>query len=81
MNKITLALVFALALSVPAFPKGSKGKSTSKTEHVKGYTKKNGTVVAPHDRTSPNGTETDNWSTKGNVNPETGKKGTKTPKK
>src|SRR3954466_12654226 len=45
--------------------------------HVKGYTKKDGTYVAPHDRTAPNSTKNDNWSTKGNVNPETGKAGTK----
>jgi hypothetical protein len=30
---------------------------------------------------SPNGTETDNYSTKGNVNPVIGKEGTKDPKK
>lgn len=45
--------------------------------HVKGYTKKNGTYVAPHYRSSPNKTTRDNWSTKGNVNPYTGKKGSK----
>lgn len=45
--------------------------------HVKGYTKKDGTYVTPHYRSSPNGTKSDNWSTKGNVNPYTGKAGTK----
>lgn len=49
--------------------------------HVKGYTKKNGTYVAPHVRSSPNGTKSDNYSTKGNVNPYTGKKGTQDPVK
>ena len=34
--------------------------------------------MAPHVRSSPNGTASDNWSTKGNVNPYTGKVGTKT---
>jgi len=48
-----------------------------KTVHVKGHTKKDGTYVAPHVRTSPNGTKNDNYSTKGNVNPYTGKEGTK----
>lgn len=46
--------------------------------YVKGYTKKNGTYVAPHYRSSPNHTVRDNWSTKGNRNPYTGKLGTKT---
>lgn len=45
---------------------------------VKGYTTKKGTYVAPHYRTSPNRTIKDNWSTKGNFNPYTGKKGYKT---
>jgi len=46
--------------------------------YVRGYTKKNGTYVAPHYRSSPNHTVRDNWSTKGNRNPYTGKLGTKT---
>jgi hypothetical protein len=48
---------------------------------VRGYTKRDGTRVESHRRTSPNKTERDNWSTKGNTNPDTGKKGTKTPRK
>lgn len=42
---------------------------------VKGYYKNNGTYVQPHYRSDPNGTIFDNWSTKGNVNPYTGKAG------
>jgi hypothetical protein len=44
--------------------------------HVSGYTKKDGTYVAPHQRTAPNSTKADNYSTQGNVNPYTGKEGT-----
>src|SRR5688572_31518172 len=44
---------------------------------VRGYTRKDGTYVAPHYRTAPNSTKADNWSTKGNINPYTGKEGTK----
>lgn len=44
---------------------------------VKGYYRKDGTYVAPHYRSSPNGTKADNYSTKGNVNPYTNKEGTK----
>ena len=47
--------------------------------HVKGYYKKNGTYVEPHYRSSPNSTSKDNYSTKGNVNPYTGKEGTPNP--
>jgi outer membrane protein assembly factor BamE (lipoprotein component of BamABCDE complex) len=49
----------------------------AKDVHVNGYTKKDGTYVAPYTRTSPNHTKSDNYSTKGNVNPYTGKEGTK----
>ena len=45
------------------------------TTRVHGYTKKDGTYVAAHSRTSPNGTQRDNWSSKGNINPNTGKEG------
>lgn len=48
---------------------------------VKKHTTKKGTVVAAHQRTAPNKTQKDNWSTKGNTNPATGKKGTLTPNK
>ena len=44
---------------------------------VRGYTRKDGTYVAPYHRTAPNGTKNDNYSTKGNVNPYTGQAGTK----
>ena len=47
--------------------------------HVKGYYRSNGTYVQPHYRSSPNGTTLDNYSTKGNVNPYTGKEGTVNP--
>ncbi len=45
--------------------------------YVSGYTTSYGTYVAPHYRSDANGTKSDNWSTRGNVNPYTGKAGTK----
>jgi hypothetical protein len=49
---------------------------------VKGYFKPStGIYVLPHSRTSPNRSKLDNWSTKGNINPSTGKKGTVNPYK
>jgi len=44
---------------------------------VHAHITKSGHYVAPHMRTAPNHTRMDNFSTKGNVNPYTGKKGTK----
>lgn len=43
---------------------------------VDGYIKQNGTVVNDYYRTKPNSIKSDNYSTKGNRNPYTGKKGT-----
>lgn len=47
--------------------------------HVNGYYRSNGTYVQPHYRSDSNDTKLDNWSTQGNVNPYTGKQGTKDP--
>ena len=49
----------------------------AKTIRTKSYVRKNGTYVNSANKTSPNKTKIDNYSTKGNVNPYTGKEGTK----
>ena len=68
------ALFVALATVVAA--------STYAGSHpIKPYIKKDGTYVAPSRATNPNATKADNYSTKGNVNPYTGKPGTKNPEK
>lgn len=87
MNK--LILVLALAVGVVAGPadarkprKASSSSSTSSSEvQVRGHVRKDGVYVPPHTRTKANSTETDNWSSQPNVNPHTGKKGTKKPKR
>ena len=55
---------------------GSRSSSGG-TVHVRGYYRKDGTYVAPHERSAPDGDFDNNWSTKGNVNPYTGKEGTR----
>lgn len=47
--------------------------------HVNGYERRNGTYVQPYERTSPNDTRVDNYSTKGNFDPYTGNAGTRDP--
>jgi len=47
--------------------------------YVHGYTRSNGTYVAPYHRTSPDSTINNNYSTYPNVNPYTGKQGTVAP--
>jgi hypothetical protein len=57
---------------------GISGTGSSSSSHpVRGYTTKRGTKVAPHRQTDPDHTQLNNYSTKGNVNPSTGKTGTK----
>ncbi|MBI2355893.1 MAG: hypothetical protein HYV13_01635 [Candidatus Doudnabacteria bacterium] len=70
-SKLLIALVLLGSLAFA-------GVAEAKVK-VKGYTTKNGTYVQPHVRTSPNKSKLDNYSTKGNINPYTGKKGTVDP--
>ncbi|BAU37858.1 hypothetical protein APT_00776 [Acetobacter pasteurianus NBRC 101655] len=49
------------------------------SHYVHGYFRKNGTYVSPHYQTNPDGNPYNNWSTRGNINPYTGKLGTKAP--
>lgn len=72
-----LALILVAASLAPVAV--AQRRSSGGPVHVRGYTRKDGTYVAPHYRSAPNGTSSDNWSTKGNVNPYTGEAGTKAP--
>gem|GEM_PF-1185867 len=51
--------------------------SKTKSEHVRGYTTKTGKPVVGHDRSTPDKSFNNNWTTKGNQNPKTGKNGTR----
>lgn len=76
--KNTILLIAACALSMGAFAKGgSHGQGSGGSHSVRGHTTKNGTYVKPTRATNPNHTKRDNYSQKGNVNPYTGKQGTK----
>jgi len=54
--------------------------SNSSTHSSSGYTRSNGTYVAPYVATNPNGTQRDNFGTSGNINPYTGQTGHRTPR-
>lgn len=49
----------------------------SADQWVNGYTRQNGTYVAPYVRSNPNSTTFDNYSTRGNTNPYTGERGSR----
>lgn len=70
----TQIIRFAMVMAFVAAAFGQQGN-----HQVRGYTKRStGTYVAPHRQTNPDRTQHNNWSTKGNTNPYTGKRGTKT---
>jgi hypothetical protein len=73
MKKFTLVVLAAGLLSPLAFVE-------ARTTRVNGYYKPStGTYISPSYRTSPNRSRFDNYSTKGNYNPYSGKKGTVNP--
>lgn len=67
---ISILLILFLIFTVFA------ANSVEAVTRVNGYYRKNGTYVAPYFRSDRNSTKFDNYSTKGNINPYTGKKGT-----
>jgi len=69
MKKIFITIAFITMLVLPNI--------VFADVYVQGYTKSDGTYVQGHYRSSPNGTTSDNYSTKGNINPYTGEYGSK----
>lgn len=67
---LTISFIGSVVVSGYAEARGVSHKK-------RGYIKRNGTYVAPSYATNPNRTKLDNWSTKGNLNPYTGKTGSK----
>jgi len=54
--------------------------SNSSTHVVSPYVNNHGTYVQGSHATNPNNTQTDNYTSRGNVNPYTGAVGTRTPR-
>lgn len=75
MVKLILTGFLALLLAASGF--GQTRRSSSGTVKVKGHVTKSGAYVPPHRRTKADERFSNNWSTKGNVNPYTGKAGSR----
>lgn len=71
-----MKLLTCAALLLPAIATGATAQSSV---NVRGHTTREGVYVPPHVRTAPNETKADNWSSRPNVNPYTGKAGTADP--
>lgn len=70
MKKVLLA-IFAITLFVFAQPNTAEA-----ARRVSGYYRSSGTYVQPYYRSSPNSYRWDNYSSRGNYNPYTGRTGT-----
>lgn len=71
MKKLLTVVAFALMMVPSAY--------ASKGVWVDGFTKKNGTRVDGHYRSRPDDSYNNNWSTRANKNPHTGKVGENRP--
>ena len=67
MKKILLALLLAVPATVLA------------DVYVQPYVRSDGTYVQGHRRSDPNGSQSDNYSSRGNTNPYTGERGYRNP--
>jgi len=59
---------------------GFGGGSNSSSTYVRPHFNSNGSFTGGHYRTTPNNTQMDNYGTRGNYNPYTGRIGTRTPR-
>lgn len=64
--KLTLVVITCLFVLI---------SSVEAATRVRGYIKRSGTYVAPHYKSDRDSSKFNNYSTKGNTNPFTGKKG------
>ena len=69
-----LAFVSAIGLLLLGGEVSAQG-----TTYQPGYMRRDGTYVAPHYRSAPDGNRYNNWSSQPNVNPYTGQRGTVDP--
>lgn len=67
--RLTIIIITMVLISFSAFADVS----------VRGYTRQDGTYVQPYHRSNPDGNPNNNWSTKGNTNPYTGREGSQQP--
>lgn len=79
MKKLLLAGALALVSSAALAQYTGTG-SNPNSHGVSGHVTSSGTYVPPHQATNPNSTQTDNYGTRGNYNPNTGTFGTRTPR-
>lgn len=78
MRRSLFLIAIAFTCAGNFWPETSQARGSGKSGgsvSVKGYFRKDGTYVAPHHRSGPDGSFYNNWSTRGNINPYTGEEG------
>ncbi|MEY9752609.1 hypothetical protein [Bradyrhizobium yuanmingense] len=80
MKTIAFAIAFAIVGTAAHAQYLTGTGSNPSTHNTSGYTRSNGTYVAPYVATNPNGTQRDNYGTSGNYNPNTGTFGKRAPR-
>lgn len=68
-----------VAVAIAAFVVFPFAAEAQRSTRVRSHVTTKGTIVQPHRRTVPNKTKLDNWSSKPNTNPYTGKTGRRDP--
>jgi hypothetical protein len=80
---VAISFLPILVTDAPGTSRELGGYGSSKSQggdvYVRPHVRQDGTYVQPHMRTAPNTSPLDNYSSKGNVNPYTGKEGTVDP--
>lgn len=81
MKTICLALAALLTTLAPACAQYGYGTGSNSRSHMSSgyYNRDSGAYVQPHYRTNPNSTTLDNYGTRGNYNPYSGRTGTRSP--
>lgn len=78
MRKFFLIGIFLLSVFANPMAAEAKGRKPGNV-YVKAHVTKRGKFVQAHMHSHPDRSKANNWSTKGNVNPNTGQPGTKDP--
>lgn len=71
------SIAVPLGLSANVINSSPNGKTNPSVQQVESYSRSDGTFVPSHYRTTPDASRSNNFSASGNVNPYTGKRGTR----
>ncbi|MBR2118455.1 MAG: hypothetical protein IJ935_07255 [Afipia sp.] len=80
IKAVVAATIALLIIGSAAAEARGGGRSSGGSHSIRGHFRSSGTYVAPSGARNPNRTQFDNYGTRGNYNPYSGRIGTKTPR-